>query len=66
RSPPMISPGKTTCPICGTPMPGNWADYPDYPFCSKRCRTIDLGRWLGEEYRVGGPPADPDASSEAE
>jgi uncharacterized protein len=22
-----------------------------FPFCSARCRTIDLGRWLGEEYR---------------
>jgi endogenous inhibitor of DNA gyrase (YacG/DUF329 family) len=33
-------------------MPGNWADYPDYPFCSHRCKTIDLGRWLGEDYKV--------------
>jgi len=40
------------CPICDAPMPGNWQDYPDYPFCSKRCRMIDLGRWLNEEYRI--------------
>ena len=33
-------------------MPGNALDYPDYPFCSRRCKTIDLGRWLGEEYRL--------------
>jgi endogenous inhibitor of DNA gyrase (YacG/DUF329 family) len=33
-------------------MPGNWADYPAYPFCSGRCKQIDLGRWLGEDYRV--------------
>ncbi|VTS03913.1 dna gyrase inhibitor : DNA gyrase inhibitor YacG OS=Cystobacter violaceus Cb vi76 GN=yacG PE=3 SV=1: DUF329 [Tuwongella immobilis] len=33
-------------------MPGNSLDWPDYPFCSKRCRTIDLGRWLDEAYRV--------------
>lgn len=51
---------KVTCTICGAAMPGNWQDYPDYPFCSKRCRTIDLGRWLGEEYRVGGQAVDPD------
>jgi endogenous inhibitor of DNA gyrase (YacG/DUF329 family) len=43
---------KVRCPICDAAMPGNWQDYPDYPFCSKRCRIIDLGRWLGEEYRV--------------
>lgn len=49
---------KVTCPICGTAMPGDWTDYPDYPFCSKRCRTIDLGRWLGESYRVAGPPSE--------
>jgi endogenous inhibitor of DNA gyrase (YacG/DUF329 family) len=23
-----------------------------YPFCSPRCQLIDLGRWLGEEYRI--------------
>ena len=25
------------------------------PFCSTRCKNIDLGRWLGEEYRVSPP-----------
>ena len=25
-----------------------------YPFCSDRCRLIDLGKWLGEEYRIPG------------
>lgn len=25
-----------------------------FPFCSERCRLIDLGQWLGEEYRVPG------------
>jgi hypothetical protein len=48
--------GQFPCPICRKAMPGNWTEYPDYPFCSKRCRMIDLGRWLGEGYRV------PDAS----
>jgi endogenous inhibitor of DNA gyrase (YacG/DUF329 family) len=28
------------------------AEWPDYPFCSRRCKTIDLGRWLGETYRI--------------
>ena len=35
------------CPICGKPP------LPEYrPFCSARCRQIDLGRWLGETYRI--------------
>ena len=49
---------KVRCPICAAAMPGNWADYPDYPFCTKRCRTIDLGRWLGEDYKVGSKSDD--------
>jgi endogenous inhibitor of DNA gyrase (YacG/DUF329 family) len=41
------SPRSTPCPICGKPaMPGH------RPFCSKRCRDIDLGRWLRDVYRV--------------
>jgi endogenous inhibitor of DNA gyrase (YacG/DUF329 family) len=42
---------KLTCPTCkkeAAPRPANAAA----PFCSERCRLIDLGRWLGEEYRV--------------
>jgi endogenous inhibitor of DNA gyrase (YacG/DUF329 family) len=31
------------------------------PFCSERCRTIDLGRWLGENY---GLPAMPDPEAD--
>ena len=54
------------CPICGAAMPGDWTEYPDYPFCSKRCRTIDLGRWLGEDYRVAGKDADDDHSTSSD
>ncbi len=43
---------KVHCPICDTDMPGSRQDYPDYPFCTRRCRLIDLGRWLGESYTV--------------
>jgi len=40
------------CPICGRPSTVEMR-----PFCSKRCADIDLGRWLGEEYRI--PTSDP-------
>ncbi len=40
---------KTTprCPICGRPRVLEYR-----PFCSARCRDVDLGRWFGEAYRV--------------
>jgi uncharacterized protein len=40
------------CPICQRRMHGPSAEWPEYPFCSHKCRLIDLGRWLGEEYRI--------------
>jgi uncharacterized protein len=47
---------KVRCPICEKAMdthgPKEW---PDWPFCSKRCRMVDLGRWLGGEYRIHTP-----------
>jgi endogenous inhibitor of DNA gyrase (YacG/DUF329 family) len=33
-------------------MQGAAADWPQLPFCSERCRLIDLGRWLGEAYGI--------------
>ena len=41
------------CPICK--KKGPWFDGPYGPFCSERCKMIDLGRWLGEEYRISEP-----------
>ncbi|EKV27274.1 hypothetical protein C882_1776 [Caenispirillum salinarum AK4] len=35
------------CPTCGKPTAARYR-----PFCSKRCADVDLGRWLGETYRV--------------
>jgi endogenous inhibitor of DNA gyrase (YacG/DUF329 family) len=46
---------KVSCPICQQEMRGHWSDWPHYPFCSRRCRLIDLGRWLREDYTL---PAD--------
>jgi endogenous inhibitor of DNA gyrase (YacG/DUF329 family) len=33
-------------------MDGQCAEWPFYPFCSKRCKTIDLGRWLKGTYAI--------------
>ncbi len=41
------------CPICGNQTDFN-AD-PIGPFCSKRCKLIDLGKWLNEDYRISEP-----------
>lgn len=53
------------CVICESPMPAPWTEYPHYPFCSKRCKLIDLGRWLSEDYKVD-TPADRDQSTPGE
>lgn len=40
-----------SCPRCGAPV--RWgAESPFRPFCSERCKMIDLGAWASEEYRV--------------
>jgi len=46
------------CPICGKPV--EWKDNPFRPFCSERCKLVDLGRWVSDEYSVPGPPLPPD------
>ena len=46
------------CPVCQREF--EKAESPALPFCSERCRTIDLGRWLGEAYRLPVVP-DPEA-----
>jgi endogenous inhibitor of DNA gyrase (YacG/DUF329 family) len=41
------------CSICDRPLTGTGRpDWPWFPFCSARCRSIDLGRWLGGAYRI--------------
>jgi endogenous inhibitor of DNA gyrase (YacG/DUF329 family) len=46
-------PKGKSCPICGKPEVTEHA-----PFCSSRCKDRDLLKWLGEGYRIAGPPAD--------
>jgi hypothetical protein len=54
-----------TCPICGKPVPPH-AQNRAFPFCSDRCRLLDLGKWLGEEYRIPGSGAGEGAETPAQ
>jgi uncharacterized protein len=48
------------CPICKRAIPDEALEAPHRPFCSSRCRTIDLGSWLTESYRISSPVAEED------
>ena len=54
---------KVQCPICDEGMQKEWSEYPEYPFCSPRCRLIDLGRWLDEGYKFAKPEESEDRST---
>lgn len=58
----MTSPYRiVTCPTCGKPV--EWRPENRWrPFCSERCKLIDLGDWATERYRL---PAEPAAEPEA-
>jgi endogenous inhibitor of DNA gyrase (YacG/DUF329 family) len=38
------------CPQCSKETA--WEENPFRPFCSERCRLIDLGKWASDEYRI--------------
>ena len=45
-----------TCPICKQPAVLDKSN-PWRPFCSERCKLLDLGKWLGGDYVIAGPSA---------
>jgi uncharacterized protein len=45
------------CPTCRTLVT---KDDEYFPFCSDRCRLIDLGKWASGEYRISSPILDPE------
>jgi endogenous inhibitor of DNA gyrase (YacG/DUF329 family) len=45
------------CPTCRTLV---LRDEPDFPFCSERCRLIDLGKWASGAYVISSPITDPE------
>ena len=53
---------KVPCPTCGQPSVFS-PENPWRPFCSERCRGVDLGAWATERYRVAAPPDPSDDDS---
>lgn len=53
---------EALCPICKRSL----KEAAPKPFCSARCRQIDLGSWLGGDYRIAGAPVDPHAEADQE
>jgi endogenous inhibitor of DNA gyrase (YacG/DUF329 family) len=55
-------PSKTpvvTCPTCGVAV--SWTAASRWkPFCSERCKLIDLGQWATEKYRVPAEEQEPE------
>ncbi len=61
-----MKPPVVTCPTCGTAV--RWAAENKWkPFCSERCKLIDLGHWATEKYRVPAEsPPDEEVAPDAD
>jgi len=56
-------PRQGRCPRCGGVFEfTSVKDHKPFPFCSPRCRDVDLGNWLTEKYSVPGKPQEPPES----
>jgi endogenous inhibitor of DNA gyrase (YacG/DUF329 family) len=54
--PQSLKPKVVACPQCGAPV--EWSAASRFrPFCSERCKLIDLGAWASEQYRIAVPDA---------
>ena len=50
---------KLRCPICKKVVKNT---DPEFPFCSDRCRTVDLGKWSSGDYVISSPVQDAEES----
>lgn len=55
---------RARCPRCGTII--HWKGNAYRPFCSLRCKLIDLGKWIDEEYRLQGEESPPNKEEEGD
>ncbi len=56
-------PKTIPCPTCRKPVA---ATAENFPFCSDRCRLLDLGKWASGDYRISSPVLDPDLLEDIE
>ena len=56
-------PATLRCPICKKEVP---FDAPEMPFCSKRCRLIDIANWADERYVISTPTSQSEFEEEVE
>ena len=55
------------CPTCGRGFEvASLDDLPSFPFCSDRCKLVDLGRWIDGAYAIPGPEVKREDDSAAE
>jgi len=53
---------KVKCPTCK--LEGEWFDGQFGPFCSRRCKLVDLGKWFSEEHLISRPLSDEDSEAD--
>jgi hypothetical protein len=59
----MPAPRIVNCPTCATQV--EWSPQSRFrPFCSERCKMVDLGAWANEKFRIPDPGGPDDEESE--
>ncbi len=55
------------CPACDKPVEASSGEQSEcFPFCSERCKLVDLGTWLDAEYRIASEPQRPQPAGASE
>jgi len=61
---------KYRCPVCQKAVKGLTQEKSEesrfFPFCSRRCKLIDLGAWLDAEYKIESSPESQDSGGESD
>jgi uncharacterized protein len=60
-----VKPLRTPCPTCKREIEWSGAN-PWRPFCSERCKLVDLGAWLAEKHAIPGEPVESGDGNDAD